>query len=74
VKFSKDKKPTEAGWYWYRIGLSKPIPKKVMRSQFTGFLHCGGYQMRCIERTPGEWGDKIEIPTVEDSERAGVQP
>ncbi len=70
--FSKDKKPTEVGMYW-RIGnYGKPVPQVVYKAH-DGELWTKDWLSEPLDKFNWLWGDKIEIPTVEDFEHLGRQ-
>ena len=69
--FSKDKKPTESGWYWYQPINGTLKPKAVYRARFSDRLYCDGYKNPNVEDLIGLWGDRIEAPSIEAPSESG---
>ncbi len=75
--FSKDKKPTEAGWWWCQVpkghsrALQTPIPIRIVQRGTLLYVARGlfGTSVECslgwaLDRQ-WLWGDRIETPTIE---------
>jgi hypothetical protein len=71
VIFSKDKKPTEIGWYWALDASDRiPHPREVEWSREYG-LYTAWFAACPIEEYPGRWGDRIQPPSVDPAQVAG---
>ncbi len=77
--FSKDKKPKTVGFYWWKYPAYPPSIVEVEKQCVGGSrLKVRVYGMPTVNAFTASgggilWGDKIEIPTVEDSEHLGRQ-
>lgn len=68
--FSKDKKPTEPGWYWFKYEDTEP---EIILIEDRGWgLRSFWTESGTDHDLPdGLWGDRIETPTVETPKGKG---
>ena len=70
--FSKDKKPTQAGWYWFKYAHPQypPMIIQIDTQRLKGSrLKVCKYGMPTINAFTKDWGvlwgDRLDLPTVE---------
>lgn len=75
MKFSKDNRPTEPGWWWANLpwfsGGPIPIEVEDCGMEFGLMFKLEGNSYRLFEDKEIEWGDRIETPPVDGIEAGG---